>query len=157
MNGSNDSSRGLGRRDLAWLVGIGVSTLGIWSVVTNRFSAEAWSVPDSYWGDAFFHLSYIKAYVAGDFGLFGLKVVPSLNAPFAANWNDYPVTEELLHYFAAGVAGIVGLFATMNVMVVLAHILAATAFYLAARLCGSNALFSAAGGLVIVGHRRRRG
>lgn len=131
---------------LAVLVVICVAT---WCTVYGRWSREAWRVPPGfvgrgYNGDALYILSKVKAFEVGDIHPGLSKVVPHLNAPFAANWNDFPGTEEPLLYLAGLLARIVGLFPAVNLALLGAHILAATAFYATCRLLRYRATLSMA-------------
>ena len=69
----------------------------------------------------------------------------SLNAPFIANWNDYPVTEELI-FAAMGWQGRgIGLFASANAILLLAHVLAGLSFLWVAKALKYKTAFSLPG------------
>ena len=68
----------------------------IWMLVYRRTSLSAWQTPISYGGDSWLNYGLAKAYMDGDIFPIIRKSVAHLNAPFSANWNDYPSTEELL-------------------------------------------------------------
>jgi len=75
-------------------------------------------------------------------------VVPELNAPFGASWNDFLRQHKIQLVLAGGLARATGLFAAANLCVLLAHVLAGLSFYGVARyfrarrewaLCGACA------------------
>ncbi len=101
----------------------------IWSWVYNRTTLEAWKTPLFYGGDATECLAEAKAYADGEIFPCLLKFVEHLNAPFAANWNDFPVTEEFIFAAMGWLGKIIGLFTSSNIIVLLAHIFAGLSFW----------------------------
>ncbi len=101
----------------------------IWCGVYNRTSFDAWKTPLSYEGDALFGLAVSKAYGDGEISPCLLKFVEHLNAPFTANWNEYPSTEEFIPVSIGWLGRISGLFVASNIIVLLAHILAGLSFW----------------------------
>ncbi len=59
-----------------------------------------------------------------------------LNAPFGADWNDYPHTEKLIFYAWGGLLRFLSLGAAANVVSLFAHVSAALAFAWTARRLG---------------------
>ena len=67
---------------------------------------------------------------------FSALYVPELGAPYAANWNDFPNflrQHKLQLWLAGGLCRGLGLFAASNLLLLLAHLLAACSFYGVAR------------------------
>ena len=82
------------------------------------------------------------------FCLFSFSTVPELGAPYGANWNDFPVTEKPLFCIIGVLARIFGLFAAANIAVLLGHVLAAVAFYIACRILNASWVWAFAGALI---------
>ncbi|MDO8539737.1 MAG: hypothetical protein Q7S40_04790 [Opitutaceae bacterium] len=105
----------------------------IWCAHYHRWTAASWSVPIEYRGDAPEILAQMKAAAEGDILPFTPKVIERLGAPFGAHWNGFPTPDKPLLLLAGGLAHVVGLFAAANVVMLLAAISAALAFYFVAR------------------------
>ena len=75
------------------------------------------------------------------------KSIPELGAPGGANWNDYPIIEEIPLYLQGLLARMFGLFAGLNLSLLLGHLLAAGTFYGVARFSGCDVKWSFAGAL----------
>ena len=76
--------------------------------------------------------------------------VPELGAPFGANWNDIPnfLRQHKLQLWLAGIScRVLGLFAASNLVLLLAHVLAAAAFYGVARYFRARPEWALAGAL----------
>lgn len=101
----------------------------IWSWVYGRTSLVAWQTPLAYGGDSWFNLGYAKAFMDRDIVPVMQKWVAHLNAPYSANWNDYPLTEEIIFAIMGWLGKAVGLFPAANFMVLLAHLLAGLSFW----------------------------
>jgi hypothetical protein len=110
-------------------------------------SASAWKVPISYHGDALFLTAYLKAARDGRVVPGASIEVPELNAPYGANWNDHPRTLRPVFLAAGVVARWTGLFAAMNALLLLAHVLSGVVFYAVARHCGARPEWASVGGL----------
>jgi phosphoglycerol transferase len=78
-------------------------------------------------------MALAKAFMDGDIQLVAQKWVAHLNAPLTANWNDWPVTEEIVPALWGWLGRFVGLFAAANLMVLLCHLLAGLAFWFVGR------------------------
>ncbi len=97
-------------------------------------SLLAWQTPLGYGGgDDSFALAFAKAFMDGDIFPVLPKWVAHLNAPFSANWNDYPLIEELIFAIMGWLGKAVGLFPAANFMVLLAHLLAGFSFWYVGR------------------------
>lgn len=110
----------------------------IWSVWTGRTSVHAWSVPLLYGGDAYLGLANAKAYMDGDIYPLLTKWVSHLNAPFVANWNDWPITEDFLLALWGWLARFIGLFAAANFVVLGCHVLAGLSMWWVGRELGGK-------------------
>jgi len=139
-------------RDLLAISILGVSAVLCWCSANNRWTWASLAYPTSYLDDPersdfFGNATYIRA---SDNWL-GLpifwKTVPELGAPYDGNWNDFPSLDEVVTGIQAILVKCLGLFAGLNVSFVLAHVLAAAAFYLAARLSECNRMWSFVGAL----------
>jgi hypothetical protein len=108
-----------------------------WCVGSGRWTPAAWGVPTAYLepdkGDVVHALAMMKAVGEGEFVPLAWKNVGRLGAPNAANWNDWPLVEELLVVFYGLLGSLFGLFAGLNVGTIVAHLSAAVAFYAVAR------------------------
>ncbi len=105
----------------------------LWCRIHHRYTIRDWQVPTNYSGDALFMLAWSKAAQDGEF----LPIIPKMNrylgAPFVANWNDFPLSEDLI-FCVTGIFGrLVGICAALNLSFLLACVLAAVTFYLVAR------------------------
>ena len=123
-----------------WLryAALAVICIGIWCAVYGRWSAEAWNVPVEYGlqsdvSDVKTDLAGIRAAQDGNIVPGAFHTEPRLNAPFVANWNDYPATEDFLFWGPGVLARFIGLYPAANFVVLLVQVLAALAFYYTAR------------------------
>ena len=105
----------------------------LWCVMTNRTSLWKWQVPLFYSGDSWAVMAAAKDAAEGHYRPVLPKYNPSLGAPFIANWNDYPVTEDTLIFFMGCLAKVFGLFAACNLAVLIGELLAGVTFYLTCR------------------------
>jgi hypothetical protein len=137
----------VGRADLVWAAAlVGLVAAGF-CVAYGRTSLEAWRVPISYHGDALFLTAYLKAARDGHVFPGASLTVPELNAPFEANWNDHPRTLRAAFLGAGLLSRLTGLFAAMNLLLLLAHVLAALALHAVARYFGARRAWAFAGGV----------
>lgn len=129
------------------LVLLGLVSL-LWTAYHRLWTEESWKIPISYQGDALWGLATAKAIASGDIKPFLGKQPQSLGAPFGANWSDYPSVEEGLIAVWGLLADALGLFAGSNIIVLLAHVLAALAFYFVCRELAYDRIFSMAGAIL---------
>jgi hypothetical protein len=134
--------------DLAHLAGAVLVVVVVWCLAYGRMSREAWTTPISYRGDALFLLSYLKAASDGHVFPGASLSVPELNAPFEANWNDHPRTLRAVFLLAGALSRWSGLFFAANLLLLLAHVLAAVSFYVVARHFGTRREWASAGAIV---------
>ena len=125
----------------------------MWCAAYGRTSLAAWRTPITYEGDALFLAAYLKAASDGHVFPGASLVVPELNAPFEASWDDHPRTLRAVFLAAGGLARVVGLFAALNLLLLLAHVLAALSLYAVARYFGARREWAFAGGVAFgLGH-----
>ncbi len=110
----------------------------VWCVAYNRFSVASWQTPIEYGidpaaSDVKFNLALIKSAADGNFWPLLPKRVPSLGAPYTADWNDFPIIEEFLFFFSGLAAKCIGVFAALNLAVLVSQVLAAVALYVTCR------------------------
>ncbi len=129
-----DSSR---LRVLAWLAALVPLVALAWCSGAGRWTSLAWNTPTAYLepyaNDVLGGLATIKAASEGHARPLAWKIVPQLGAPFDGNWSDWPSIEELQYAFFGILANLFGLFAALNLAVLIAHVLAAVTFFLVAR------------------------
>ena len=90
----------------------------------------------------------VKSAAQGHFIPFLPKREPQLGAPYIANWDDYPCTEQF-HVLIGGIlAKFFGVFGAVNLMAVMSHVLAVLGFYLACRILKYQWEWSAVGALL---------
>jgi hypothetical protein len=125
-------------------------TLG-WCMANGKWTAAQWAMPAAYLEpekcDVIHALAMMKAAGEGEFVPLAWKNVSRLGAPEGANWNDWPLLEELQIVFFAVLAKIFGLFAALNVGMLIGHWLAAGTFYGVARSLGCLRPWAFVGGL----------
>ncbi len=98
-----------------------VTTL-VWVTHYDRWTAESWSVPTEYSGDALEILARIAAAKEGDTAPLQPQVVSRLAAPFGANWSAYPSSDLPLEMALGWVARGVGVFVAANLALLLATV-----------------------------------
>lgn len=80
-------------------------------------------------------------------------MVERLNAPFVANWADFPTTEELIYGYGGLLTRLTGWVAGYNLCLLTAHLSAAAAFYAAARALASRPVWAVLGGVAFASSR----
>ena len=117
-----------------WRVGLLVLvTALIWCAHHDKWTLAAWKLPTDYAGDAPEILAQMRAAADGDIWPLCPKVVRRLGAPYGAHWNVFPTPDKPLLLLVGGLAGWLGLFAAANLVMLLAPVSAALAFYFTAR------------------------
>ncbi len=124
--------------ELLRMAALVIICMGIWCTIYDRWSGENWSVPLEYGlnpaaADVKTELAGFKAAEEGHYfpGIFHYE--PNLNAPYGANWNDVPGNEDFIWWGTGVLARAIGLFPAVNLLVLALQVLAALAFYYAAR------------------------
>ena len=120
----------------------------IWCGTYHRWTARAWKSPIVYGGDGWWGMASAKAFADGEIAPIVQKFPASLGAPFRANWNDYPTIEEGLLVLWGSLVKWFGIFAGSNIVLLLAHLLAALSFYFVCRRLRYDAMFSAMGAVL---------
>jgi len=116
---------------LKYILFITVAITLLWCWVYGINGLADLQVPNGYAGDAVGIYAQIKAYASGEIYPGGFKIVDTLNAPFRANWNDYPMEDFI--YFPAGVlAYFFGLSAGTWIYLLCIQLLAGFSFYFTA-------------------------
>ena len=117
---------------LLWLAGLVMLVALAWCQGTGRSTPADWNTPsqyaDGYYGDIIFELARIRATAAGDATPLAWKNLPRLGAPFDGDWNDWPLIEEIPVFFWGMLAQFFGLFAGLNIALLIGHLLAALTF-----------------------------
>ena len=136
---------------MRWLREAGIALLlaaGIGAVAQGAYARagrESLDEPLSYHGDSLAFLACLKAARDGHVAPLRPIEVPELNAPFGANWNDFPNRQPTLLWLAGLLARRLGLFATVNLLLLGAHLLAGLAFYGTARYLRARREWAIAG------------
>jgi hypothetical protein len=120
----------------------------VWALAQNRLSPKSWSVPISYGADSTFVLGCIKAASEFDYLPFCSRSISRLGAPYAANWNDFPMFEVIPIFLMGMLARWFGLAVAANLGIVLSHLTSALAFYVSCRLLRFRREWSAAAALL---------
>jgi len=123
--------------ELGWIAALLALVALAWCTGTGRWTAVAWNTPtqylDGFYGDIMFNLAGMKATADGHNLPLSWKTVPELGAPFDGNWNDWPWIEEIQSLFFGLLVKAFGLFAGLNLSLLVGHLLAAATMFLVAR------------------------
>jgi phosphoglycerol transferase len=108
-----------------------------WCAGSGRWSAADWNTPtqylDGFYCDTITTLAGMRAITDGHCMPFFWKTIPELGAPFDGNWTDFPSIEELQGLFYGALGKAFGLFAGLNLALLIGHLLAAATMFLVAR------------------------
>ena len=105
------------------------------------------NIPIHYDGDSYCNLAGIKAAAEGGVAPFQFLVLKRMNAPLAAEWSDYPMSEYVF-WLPSFLVPLFGVFGAANVFVLLSLISAGLAFYFVACAMGSTRLSACALGIL---------
>jgi hypothetical protein len=123
----------------------------VWCTTYVKWTSSSWASPTRYLipdqTDELSTLAVLKSVSEGDFRPFRSKIVKRLGAPTEANWNDYPIIEEIQITFFGFLSKWFGLFAGLNLSLLLGHLLAGICFFVVARYLSVSLLGSFLGGL----------
>ncbi len=137
--------------DAAYVVVLLFATTLAWCSANAKWTAGDWNRPTAYLGeekcDVLFTLAIMKAGAAGQLLPLAWKHVKELGAPYDANWNDWPMIEEFQFAFFGLLAKVFGLFAGLNLGILIGNLLATTVFYTVCRASDCNRPWSAVAGL----------
>jgi hypothetical protein len=134
------------------LAGLFTAILLAWCVATatssfTAFGRSAAYLEDPNKSDIVWVYATLKANTDGESLPLLWKTVSRLNAPFTANWTDWPSLDELHGLALLILAKAFGVFGGLNAALLLGHLLAAATFYGVARAGGTSQLWSCVGGL----------
>lgn len=121
------------RKNLIAAVLLGVVIAAEWGASYDVFRSQPLLSPISYWGDAQCTGALVAAGKRGDFVPFLPKSIDSLGAPGIANWDDFPLNEDLLYFGVGTLARVVGVFGAINLAFLFACIAAGVSMFLVAR------------------------
>jgi phosphoglycerol transferase len=136
------------RRSSAFHYGIlALAVMALWCTVYGRMpGTERFRVPVEYHSDALFVLGTMQGF--SEFPAPWNLHVARLNAPFGADWNDYPHSEKLLYYLGGTLAHLFDPGVAANLFLLLGFAFNAVGFFWAARRLGSPPLRAFAGSLM---------
>jgi phosphoglycerol transferase len=126
------------RRETAIVLLLCLALTAGWLTAIGRWRPSSWQTALTYQGDALYYLALAKASAENGAVPYAWKHVARLNAPSGADWNDFPIGNEPLWSLLGISMKLFGVAGTTLWPVLLAHLLAALAFYLAARWRGSE-------------------
>lgn len=136
---------------VGWLAGLLGVVAFCWCGATGKWTGSAWGLPTSYLvpdhADLFVTLAWHKAAAHGQLIPLLWKQCPELGAPDGANWNDWPMLEEVQIVLFGLLTRAFGLFAGLNLSLLLGHLGAAATLFLVARVTGCSNLWACVGGL----------
>ena len=122
---------------LGWTAALLALVALAWCTGTGRWSVADWNTPiqylDGFYSDITSTLAGMKATADGHNWPLFWKTVPELGAPFDGNWTDWPSIEELPGLFFGLLGKTFGLFAGLNLSLLIGHLLAAATMFLVAR------------------------
>ncbi len=122
-----------------------------WIGANSKWTATDWDLPGAYLSpresDVIGMLATFRAAADGHFVPLGPKKIPELGAPGVADWADNPVVEEILFWGTGLLARWTGLFAALNIKLMLAHLLAGISFFFVARYFQALRAWAFAGAL----------
>lgn len=136
------------RRSSAFHYGVlTLAVLALWCTLYGRLpGTDRFRVPVEYNGDALFMMGTMQGF--SEFPVPWNLHVARLNAPFGADWNDYPHSEKLLYYLGGTLTRLFDPGVAANLFLLLGFAFNAVGFFWAARRLGSPPLRATAGSLM---------
>jgi phosphoglycerol transferase len=131
-----------------WVLVLTLFIVLVWCNVRDRTTAETWGVPLDYAGDAPQIMAWFKAASEGDYIPFYYETAERLNAPYKAEWKDFPMYEKITIFFMGLVLKCIGVYQTSNFCILFAHILTAVSFYLCCRFLRHSRVWSFVGAAI---------
>ena len=121
-----------------------IAVVAIWSAIFGRVpGTEAFHVPVEYRGDALFLAGVLRGF--SEFPAPWNLHIGHLNAPFGADWNDYPHSEKLLFYLGGALVRLFDSGVAVNLLLLFAFVFNAVGFCWTARRFGAGPLRAMAG------------
>lgn len=134
-------------REAAAVLTLWVACLVVFCIHYSSWSPAAFSRAWFILEDVPLLSGYFQAVAEGNALPFQIHLIDRLNAPFKANWSDFPTTEELIYLYGGLLTRIGGVVWAYNMCLLTAHLLAGTGFYVSARLLGAARVWSVLGGV----------
>jgi len=113
----------------------------VWLTIEDRWGSN-FQFPVRYMTDSHYILGMMKLAKEGDLGLFTHITTKSLGTPFIGQLNNFPQTERVLVWLGGQLARAIGLMPAANAILMISAVVAASSFYLAARLWRVSRLIS---------------
>ena len=136
---------------LPWLAALLALVTLAWCTGAGRWTAAAWNTPtqylDHFYCDVLATFAGMKATAEGHCWPLFWKTIPELGSPFDGNWNDFPSIEEFPSLLFGLLGRVFGLFAGLNLALLIGHLLAAVTFFLVARSLDCSNSWAFVGGL----------
>ncbi len=132
---------------LGWCAANATWSIAGWSLPTAHLDAKSDAYLDPEFNDVFVTLATMRAAADGHLIPLALKNIPELGAPFVANWNDWPLVEELPTILLGILGRLFGPFAGLNIGLLLGHLLAAATMYMVCIQSGCTAPLGFVAGL----------
>jgi len=118
---------------LVRLLLLAITVCAVWLTIEDRWGSN-FQFPVRYMTDSHYILGMMKLAKESDLGLFTHIKTESLGAPFIGQLNDFPEAERVIVWTAGQMARVIGLMPAANAILMLSALVAASSFYLAARL-----------------------
>ncbi|MFZ4778220.1 MAG: hypothetical protein ACOYM3_22845 [Terrimicrobiaceae bacterium] len=139
------------RHEAAAMGGLLFLVAFVWCAAWGMWTPQDFTRPTAYLNpresDVIGMYASFKAAAEGHYAPLLAKRIPQLGAPDVADWTSIPTIEELPIYLTGLLARAVGLFAALNIKLLLGHLLAALTFYAVARYMGCELTWAFLGGL----------
>lgn len=123
----------------------------IWCAAWGMWTPQDFTRPTAYLNpresDVIGMLAAFKVAAEGHYVPLMQKTAPELGAPAGTNWASIPTIEEIPIFLTGLLARAVGIFAALNIKLLLGHLLAALTFYAVARYMGCELAWAFLGGL----------
>jgi phosphoglycerol transferase len=130
-----------------------LATTLAWCSANSKWTAEEWKQPTAYLetekNDTLSELASMKATASGQILPLVWKYVKELGAPYEADWSDWPGIEELQMAFFGLLAKVLGLFAGLNLGILIGNLLASGVFYAVCRASDCNRAWSAVAAMAL--------
>jgi len=117
----------------ARLILLALVVCAVWLTIEDHWGSN-FQFPVRYMTDSHYILGMMKLAKEGDLGLFTHIYTNALGAPFIGQLNDFPQTERVIVWLGGQIARVIGLMPAANAILILSALVAASSFYLAARL-----------------------